>query len=145
MHVPYKGIQGALTDLMGGQVQMMFATVHSMRPPIDSGKVRALAVTGATRNPLAPDTPTLREQGITYMDSIDAWYAVLAPAQIPADLVARLNKDFIEVMNTEDVKSALAKQGLSIKTSTPAQLTVLIKSDLARWKKVVADAGISAD
>ena len=145
VHVPYKGIQGALTDLMGGQVQMMFATVHSMRPPVESGKVRALAVTGATRNPLTPDIPTFREQGITYMDSIDAWYAVLAPAQTPADLVARLNKDFIEVMNTEDVKSALAKQGLSIKTSSPPQLAAIIKADLARWKKVVTDANITAD
>ena len=145
VHVPFKGIQGALTDLMGGQVEMMFATVHSMRPPVESGKVRALAVTGITRNPLAPDVPTFREQGITYMDSVDAWYAVLAPARTPAVLVARLNKDFIEVMNSDDVKAALGKQGLSIKTSTPAQLEAIIKGDLARWKKVVTDAGISAD
>ena len=145
LHVPYKGIQGALTDLMGGQVQLMFATVHSMRPPIESGKVRALAVTGQARNPLAPDVPTFREQGIAYMDSVDAWYAVLAPARTPADLVARLNRDFIEVMNSDDVRSALAKQGLSIKTSSPEQLAAIIKSDLARWKKVVTDAKISAD
>ena len=145
LHVPYKGIQGALTDLMGGQVQLMFATVHSMRPPIESGKVRALAVTGQARKPLAPDVPTFREQGIAYMDSVDAWYAVLAPARTPADLVARLNRDFIEVMNSDDVRSALAKQGLSIKTSSPEQLAAIIKSDLARWKKVVTDAKISAD
>ena len=145
VHVPYKGIQGALTDLMGGQVQMMFATVHSMRPPIESGKVRPLAVTGAARNPLSPDVPTFREQGITYMDSIDAWYAVLAPAHTPNDLVARLNKDFIEVMNDAEVKAALGKQGLSIRTSSPAELAAIVKSDLARWKKVVTDANISAD
>ena len=145
VHVPYKGIQGALTDIMGGQVQMMFATVHSMRPPIDSGKVRALAVTGAARNPLSPDVPTFREQGINYMDSIDAWYAVLAPAHTPSELVARLNRDFIEVMNDAEVKAALGKQGLSIRTSSPAELTTIIKSDLARWKKVVTDANITAD
>ena len=145
LHVPYKGIQGALTDLMAGQVQLMFATVHSMRPPIESGKVRALAVTGATRNPLAPDVPTFKEQGIGYMDSVDAWYAVLAPAQTPAEMVSRLNRDFIEVMNSDDVKSALAKQGLSVKTSSPEQLAAIIKSDLVRWKKVTIDAGITAD
>lgn len=145
VHVPYKGIAGALTDIMSGQVQVMFATVHSMRPPIESGKVRALAVTGAARNPLSPDVPTFREQGINYMDSIDAWYAVLAPAHTPADLVARINKDFVEVMNDPEVKAALDKQGLSINTSSPAELTAIIKSDLARWKKVVTDANITAD
>ncbi|MES2413571.1 MAG: tripartite tricarboxylate transporter substrate binding protein [Pseudomonadota bacterium] len=145
VHVPYKGIQGALTDIMGGQVQLMFATVHSMRPPVESGKVRMLAVTGEARNPLAPDVPTFKEQGINFMDSIDAWYAVLAPAHTPPELVARLNRDFIEVMNMEDVKSALGKQGLSIRTSSPAQLSAIIKSDLVRWKKVVTDANISAD
>lgn len=145
VHVPYKGIQGALTDLMGGQVQLMFATVHSMRPPVESGKVRMLAVTGEARNPLAPDVPTFKEQGIKFMDGMDAWYAVLAPAHTPPALVARLNRDFIDVMNNEDVKAALAKQGLSVKTSTPAQLGTLVKSDLVRWKKVVTDAHISAD
>ncbi len=145
VHVPYKGIQGALTDLMGGQVQMMFATVHSMRPPVESGKVRMLAVTGQARNPLAPNVPTFREQGISYMDSVDAWYAVLAPAHTPPELVARLNKDFIEVMNLDDVKSALAKQGLSVRTNTPAQMAALVKSDMARWAKVVRDAHIEAD
>ena len=145
VHVPYKGIQGALTDLMGGQVQLMFATVHSMRPSVESGKVRMLAVTGQARNPLAPDVPTFREQGIDYMDSVDAWYAVLAPARTPPEVVARLNRDFIEVMNTDDVKSALAKQGLSVRTNTPAQMAALIKSDMARWLKVVRDANIEAD
>ena len=145
VHVPYKGIQGALTDLMGGQVQMMFATVHSMRPPVESGKVRMLAVTGQVRNPLAPEVPTFREQGIDYMDSVDAWYAVMAPANTPPELVARLNRDFIEVMNLDDVKSALARQGLSVRTNSPAQMAALVKSDLARWQKVVRDAHIEAD
>lgn len=145
LHVPYKGIQGALTDLMGGQVQMMFATVHSMRPAVDSGKVRMLAVTGNARNPLVPDVPTFKEQGINFMDSMDAWYAVLAPARTPVDVVNRLNRDFIDVMNSDDVKAALGRQGLSVQAGTPAQLGALIKSDLARWKKVVTDAHISAD
>lgn len=145
LHVPYKGIQGALTDLMGGQTQLMFATVHSMRPAVESGKVRMLAVTGQARNPQAADIPTFKEQGIDYMDSVDAWYAVLAPARMPPPLVAQLNKDFIEVMNSADVKEALSKQGLVVKTSSSAQLETTIKSDLMRWKKVVTDANISAD
>jgi tripartite-type tricarboxylate transporter receptor subunit TctC len=145
VHVPYKGIQGAMTDLIGGQVQMMFASVHSMRPFADSGKVRELAVTGASRTPMAPGAATFREQGMGYMDSIDSWYGVLAPAKTPPALIARLNKDFIEVMNQQDVKDALGKQGISIHTSTPAELGTLVKADLARWKKVVTDAHIRAD
>ena len=145
LHVPYKGIQGAVTDLAGGQVQMKFATIHSLRPLVEAGRVRELATTGVARSPMAPDVPTFKEQGIDVMDSVDAWYAVMAPAKTPADVVARLNKDFIEVINQEDIKSALAKQGLSIKTSTPAQLGTLIKSDIARWQKVVTDAKIQSD
>jgi tripartite-type tricarboxylate transporter receptor subunit TctC len=79
------------------------------------------------------------------MDSIDSWYAVLAPAKTPPELIARLNKDFVEVINQEDVKSALEKQGISIYTSTPAELGALVKADLLRWKKVVTDAHIEAD
>ncbi|WP_372657488.1 Bug family tripartite tricarboxylate transporter substrate binding protein [Hydrogenophaga sp.] len=144
-HVPYKGIQGALSDLMGGRVQMMFATVHSTRPLEQGGRVRFLAVTGDKRNPLAPDVPTFKEQGIQDMEGVDAWFAVLAPAGTPSDIVARLNRDFVEVMNSAELKAELAQQGLTVKTSTPEQLSNTIKSDLARWKKVVVDAGITAD
>lgn len=145
LHVPYKGIQGALTDLAGGQVQMMVATVSSLRPLVEGGKIVEIATTGETRNPLAPNIPTFKEQGIDVMNSIDAWYAVLAPAKTPADIVARLNMDFIEVLNQEEVKETLAKQGLAVWTSTSAQLATLIKGDMARWQKVVTGANIKAD
>ena len=144
-HVPYKGIQGALTDLIGGQVQMMFATLHSLKPHVSAGRVRLLAATGASRSSTAPDVPTFREQGVSAMDPVDSWYAVLAPAKTPAALIQRLNKDFAEVLSSEEVKSALLQQGMVVKTSTPEQLATQIKSDLARWKKVVGDAGIAAD
>lgn len=145
LHVPYKGISGALADLTGGQVQMMFATLHSLRPLEQGGKLKFLAATGLTRNPLAPELPTFKEQGIDAMDGVDAWYGVMGPARMHADLALRINRDFIEVLNQDEVKSALAKQGLSIRTNTPAQLAALVKSDLARWAKVVKEAQISAD
>ena len=104
-----------------------------------------LAVTGSARNPIAPEIPTFKEQGIDIMDGIDAWYAVIAPGKTPPDVVARINRDFIEVMNMEDVKAALAKQGLSVRTNTPEQMTALVKSDMAHWKKVVTDGKITAD
>jgi len=145
MHVPYKGIQGALTDLMGGQVQMMFSTVHSTRPLEQGGKVRFIAVTGDDRNPLAPEIPTFKEQGIDVMDGIDAWYGVFAPGGTPADAVARINRDFIEVMNLPHIKDDLAQKGLRVQTSTPEEFAGVVDSDLKRWHKVVMDAKISAD
>jgi len=146
LHVPYKGIAGALTELMGGQVQLMYGTVSSMKPFAQSGKLRLLAVTGSGRSPLAPEVPTFREQGFESMDSGDAYYFVLAPAHTPPDVIASLNSDFTAVMNADDVKAELAKLGLTVRTGeTPAQIGTRIKADLARWRKVVTDAGITAD
>ncbi|HSW20237.1 MAG TPA: tripartite tricarboxylate transporter substrate binding protein, partial [Ramlibacter sp.] len=145
VHVPYKGISGALTDLMGQHVHLMFASVPSVRTHAQAGKVKLVAVTGEKRSSQIPETRTFREQGFAAMDVIDAWYAVLAPARTPSDLVARLNRDFAEVMNTEDVKAELARQGLLVRTSTPEQLASLINSDMARWQKLVSTAGITAD
>jgi len=145
VHVPYKGISGAITDLMGGQVQMMFATVHSMRPHAQAGRVRLLAVTGEKRSAFAPDVPTFKEQGIGIMDGVDAWFAVLAPARTPPDVVARLNRDFVSVLNSEEVKESLEKQGLVVRTSSSVELGTRLKEDLARWKRVVANAKITLD
>ena len=145
VHVPYKGISGALVDLMGGQVQMMVGTLHSLQPFAETGKVRLIGISGSSRNALAPKVPTFREQGFDSMEDIDAWYGVLAPAHTPPQLITRLNSDFVAVMNTDEVKAELAKVGIRVQTGSPAQLGALIKSDLARWKKVVTDAKISAD
>ena len=145
VHVPYKGISGALTDLMGGEVQMMFGTVHSMRPYEQSGKLRFLAVSGAARQPLAPGVSTFREQGIAAADRVDAWYGVLVPARTAPALVARLNADFTAVMNSAETRAELAQLGLTVGTDTPEQFGALIKDDLARWRQVVGDAGIVAE
>ncbi len=104
-----------------------------------------LAVTGDARNPSVPDIPTFKEQGIHDMEGIDAWFAVLAPGRTPTDTISRINRDFIEVMNAPDTKAELAQKGLNVATSTPTQLATVIKTDLARWKKVVIEANIVAD
>ena len=119
---------------------MLFRSPHVL-----AGRLKLLATTGTSRNASAPDMATFREQGITAMDPVDSWYAVLAPARTPAALVQRLNKDFTEVLALDEVKSALAQQGMVVRTSSPEQLGAQIKADLARWKKVVSDAGIAAD
>ena len=145
LHVPYKGIAGALTDLMGGQVQTMFATLHSLLPSAQSGRLRLLAVTGAARNPLAPEIPTFREQGIDVLESVDAWYGVMAPARTPPELVARLQRDFVAVLAMDDVKAEMARLGLAVAPGSPDRLGALVKSDLVRWRKVIKDAGITAE
>jgi len=144
-HVPYKGLSGAMTDLVGGQVQMMFTLVHSAIPHVRAGRVRALAVTGAVRSPQFPEAPTFREQGIDFMDDVDAWYAVLGPAKIAPELAARLNADVNGVMALPEVKQNLLGQGLIPVTSTPEALAALIKSDLSRWAKVIDEAKITVD
>ena len=144
-HVPYKGFAGAMTDLIGGQVQMMFTLIHSAIPHVRAGRLRVLAVTGAARSPQFPEAPTFREQGIDFMDDVDSWYAVMAPGKTPPELIARINADVNAVMAAPDLRENLGRQGLIPVTSTPGELAALIKADLVRWSKVVADAKISID
>jgi tripartite-type tricarboxylate transporter receptor subunit TctC len=144
-HIPYKGFAGAMTDLVGGQVHMMFTLIHSSIPHVRSGRIRALAVTGEQRSPQYPEAPTFREQGIDFMDDVDAWYAVMAPGRTPPELVARLNADVNAVMALPEVRDNLVKQGMIPVTSTPAELAAVIKSDLSRWAKVIQEAKITLD
>ncbi len=145
LHVPYRGISNATTDLMGGQVQLMFASVHSMLPHVRSGRLRMLASTGATRSAVTPNVPVFREYGIEFMDAVDAWYAVLAPAKTSPELVKTLHRDVSAVLALPEVKEQMAAQGLVIQISSPEQLGSLIQSDSARWKKTIADAKIPVE
>lgn len=145
VHVPYKGLSGAMTDLIGGRVEMMFATVHSVLPHVQAGKLKLLAVTGEKRSELAPAVATFREQGIDFMDQVDAWYAVFAPARTPAGLVAKLQQDFHAVVAQPEVRELLARQGLRVRTGTPEELGALVRRDYAIWRKLIGEAGISAD
>ena len=145
LHVPYRGISNATTDLMGGQVQLMFASVHSMLPHVRSGRLRMLASTGATRSAVTPNVPVFREYGIEFMDAVDAWYAVLAPAKTSPELVKTLHRDISAVLALPEVKEQMAAQGLVIQISSPEQLGSLIQADSARWKKTIADAKIPVE
>ena len=143
-HVPYKGIAGATTDLVGGQVQVMFASLHSVLPQVRGGKLKLLGVTGE-RTPLTATVPSFREQGLGFLDALDAWYALLAPAKTPPELVTRLHQDMSAVLAMPEVREQLANQGLVVQTSSPEQMGALMRADLARWRKVIADAKIVAD
>jgi tripartite-type tricarboxylate transporter receptor subunit TctC len=141
MHVPYKGAAGALQDILGGQIGYMFLPVHVAAPYINSGRLKALAVGSPQRAPLLPDVPTLGEAGLEGVD-VDMWYGFFAPSGTPADIVDRLNRDFVAVLGTPEAKTAFEAQGLIPATSTPAALAEIVVRDRDRWADVVARRGI---
>jgi tripartite-type tricarboxylate transporter receptor subunit TctC len=143
-HVPYKGTAGAVTDLLGGQLQAMFLPVHVALPHARAGKLRILAAGGSQRSPVTPELPSLAEEGVRDID-VDIWYALFAPAALPRDIVSLLNTEMVAILTQSDVRDSLQKQGLNPVTGTPEELGKLVESDLERWTKVVRAAHISAD
>jgi len=143
-HIPYKGSSPALTDLLGGQIDMMFTTVASVAQYINTGKLRALAVTSGKRSPAWPDLPTLAEAGVAgYM--AESWYAVYAPAGTPAAAVARLNAALKQAVKSENFRSRVEAEGLVSNVGTPSELERYVQAEQLRWRRVVQDARIKAD
>jgi tripartite-type tricarboxylate transporter receptor subunit TctC len=139
-HVPYKGNAQALTDLIGGQTAMSFPTIPSALPHVQTSKLRALGVTSAKRVGALPDMPAIAETVTGYDAS--AWYGVLAPAGTPPVIIARLHAELTAALRAPDLKDKLLSQGLEPASYTPEEFSALIVSELAKWAKVVAAAGI---
>jgi tripartite-type tricarboxylate transporter receptor subunit TctC len=144
VHVPYKGGGPAMIDLLGGNIQLIFATAASAVGHIKSGKIRALAVTTLKRSPLVPDLPTVAETGLKGFEA-NNWYGVLVPAKTSRAIVMRLNKDVSTALLTPDVKELLFKQGLDVAPETPEAFGAYIKSEIAKWAKVIKAAGLKAE
>ena len=144
VHVPYKGTAGALTDLLGGQVQLMFLPVHVALPYVQAGKLNMLASGGLQRSPVTLEVPSLADAGVKAID-VDIWYALLGPAGLPREVVALLNDELAAILRDPETRAGLLKQGLSPQTGTPAELTKLIEADLDRWGRVVRETRITAD
>jgi tripartite-type tricarboxylate transporter receptor subunit TctC len=144
LHVPYKGGGPALMDLIAGQVQVLFSTQLASWPHIQSGRIRALAVSTAKRPASIPDLPTVAEAGLPGYDS-GVWYGVLAPAGTPRDIIARLNGDVIRALNQPDYRGLLVNNAIDPIGSPPEQLGQYIKTELVKWAKVVKDAGVRVD
>lgn len=141
-HVPYKGSAPALADLMGGHLQFAGSSISSAATLIQSGKVRALAVTSPKRNPALPDVPTVAELGYPNFNVV-TFYGVLAPAKTPAAVVSRLNADFNKLLARKDVKDALLSQGLETHPMSPEDFAKLIHADIDKARKTIESAGIS--
>ena len=143
-HVPYTGSAGAVKDLVGGHVKAMFIPVHTVLPLAQDNQVRVLAIGSDRRSAMAPNVPTLAEEGMTGFE-VDLWYGLFAPAGTPKEIIQRYNAAVNEILATPKVKEALEKQGLIPVGGAPERLGDLLAKDLARWAKVVREAGITAE
>ena len=143
-HVPYKGGGPAMIDLVAGQVQLVFATAASAVPQIKAGRIKGLAVTTIKRSALMPELPTISEAGLAGFDA-NNWYGLLAPAKTPRPVIMRLNTEVAKILNMPDVKDFLFKQGLDAAPGTPEQFAAYMKSERAKWGKVIKAAGLKAE
>jgi len=144
IHVPYKGGAPAIIALVSGEVNMVFATAETAVPQVKAGKIRALGVTTAKRSALLPDLPTIAEGGLPGYEA-NNWYGLLAPAKTPAAIVERLNREVVKVLNMPNVKEQLFRSGLDASPSTPKEFGAYIKSEMAKWSKVVKASGAKAE
>lgn len=144
VHVPYKGGGPLMQDAIAGHVPLSIGSVFVAKPHIDSGRLRPLAVTTAQRNATLPAVPTLAEQGFRNFDA-PAWWAVIAPARMPAELVQRMNAEINKALQNPEVAAKLAQQGIVVNVGTPAQAQAFVEAQLELWDKVVKDNGIKAD
>jgi tripartite-type tricarboxylate transporter receptor subunit TctC len=143
-HIPYKGAQPALTDVIAGQAQLMFATSASVIPYIKAGRLRALAVTSARRSASVPELPTVAEAGVPGFEAI-TWHGVVVPAATPATLVERINRDIVAVLRLPDLRERLESLGAEISTGTPRDFADYIAREIPKWAKVVRDSGARAE
>jgi tripartite-type tricarboxylate transporter receptor subunit TctC len=142
--VPYKGAAPAITDLIGGQIQVMFTTVASAAPLVEGGQLRALAVTSAERSPAFPDLPTVSEAGVPGYDA-EAWYGLFAPAKTSPEIIERLNKAAAVAVGAQSFKKLAVSEGLVLVASPPSELDRYFGIEEERWRKVIRDAGLKAE
>lgn len=143
-HVPYKGSSQAITDLLGGQVQLYMASVPSAMSQIKGGRIRPLAVTSAKRSHDLPNVPTINESGYKGFDAI-TWFGLLVPTGTPASIVTRLNTEVNKVLKMKEVQEKIGAEGGDAQGSTPEEFAALIRSDIVKWGQVVKDSGAKID
>jgi len=144
VHIPYKGSSGARTDVLGGQVQMMFDAITTMAPNVRAGKVKALATTGRTRSAVLPDVPTMSEAGVPGYEAV-IWLGIMAPKGTPDAIVQRLNAEIRKFVTSPEVKQAWAKQGATPMSMSTEEFGQYLRGDIAKWAKVVKVSGAKVD
>ncbi|HSF46855.1 MAG TPA: tripartite tricarboxylate transporter substrate binding protein [Burkholderiales bacterium] len=144
VHIPYKGSAPALTDLIGGQVDLMFDNIPNVLPHVKGGKLKAIAVTSQKRSPHVPDLPTVSESGVPGYE-VSVWFGIAAPAGTPEPIIKKLNAEIVKILSMPDVKEKFAAQGVDVVGSTPEQFAAHLKSQMAAWAKVVKEAGVTPE
>jgi tripartite-type tricarboxylate transporter receptor subunit TctC len=144
VHIPYRGIAPAFTDLIGGQTQAMFPGLAAAMPHIRSGRVRPLAVTGLQRHPQYKDLPTLDESGFKGFDA-QQWYGVVGPAGMPASIVKQLNDTLATVLQSPELREKLSVEAIEPMVMTPEKFAAFIKTDIDRWTKIAKDRNIQLE
>ena len=144
VHVPYKGSAGARTDILGGQVQMMFDAITTMAPNVRAGKLKALGTSGKTRSTVLPEVPTISEAGVPGYDAV-IWLGFMAPAGTPKPVVDKLNAEITKAVNSPDVKDSWAKQGAVAMTMTPDEFGKFLRDDIEKWARIVKISGAKPD
>ena len=144
LHVPYKGESASIAEVVGGQVPLTYATLPAALPQVKAGKVRGLAITSLQRSPLAPEFPTVAESGVPGYE-VTAWNAIYAPAAMPKELIARVNQDVVKVLGLADVRERLAQLGIDRVGNSPDEAAAYLRSETARWGKVIKAANVRAD
>ena len=143
-HVPYKGSPPAYTDLLSGNVQLMFDAVPAVIPHAKSGKLRALAVGSATRSPFLPDVPTVAESGYPGFEAV-GWIGLAAPAKTPDAILNKINTEVVKILATPDMRERLAGLGVTPVGDTRAQFTAFVRGEIAKWGKLIRDANVKAE
>ena len=144
VHVPYKGLSPAITDLLGGQLQILFADVGLVAPHLKAGKLKGIAVTGRTRSSVLPELPTMIEAGVSNYQA-GTWYGILAPAGTPPAVVARINAELQKIVASPEIETQFAAQGIEPAGGTPEQFAALIRDDSAKWGKLIKAANIKSE
>jgi tripartite-type tricarboxylate transporter receptor subunit TctC len=144
VHIPYKGTAPAMIDMLAGQVATMAATVLTGLPHIRTGRLRPLGITSAKRNAVVPDIPTVAEGGLPGYESVQ-WYAVLAPAQTPRNIIAKLHTELVQVLHSPEIKKRFAADAAETVGNTPEEFARHIRSELDKWEKVAREAGIQPE
>jgi tripartite-type tricarboxylate transporter receptor subunit TctC len=144
VHIPYRGFPPAVTDMLAGNIHAMFAIIPGVLPHVKAGKMKALAVTALKRSALAPEVPSVAELGYPQLESL-AWIGLVAPADTPPDVLARLSAETMRGMRSADTRELLGRQGFDVVASTPADFQRWIRAESVKWARVIRASGATAD
>jgi tripartite-type tricarboxylate transporter receptor subunit TctC len=144
VHVPYKGAGPAIVDVLGGHVPMLFDNIPSVQPQVNSGKLKAIAVTSAKRSPAMPNVPTFAEAGLAGFEA-NSWWAILAPAGTPKEIIARLNAEVVKTLHNADIRERFLSLGAEPAPSTPEECAAHIKAEVGKWAAIVKASGARVD